>query len=129
MKNHITLCAVLNIVNGSIGLLIALIVYLAVAGGGWLSGDPEAMWITQIVGGFIALFFLVLSVPSIIGGVGLIMMRPWSRIVLMVMAILNLLNVPIGTILGVYTMWVLMKDETLEVMRRRPGRPSDEMLA
>ena len=129
MKNHATLLAVLHIVNGSLGLIVALVVYLAVAGGGWISGDPEAMWITQIVGGFIALFFFVLSVPSIIGGIGLIMMRPWSRVVLMVMGILNLLIVPVGTVLGIYTLWVLMKDETLELLRRRPGRPSDDMLA
>jgi hypothetical protein len=27
---------------------------------------------------------------------------------------LNLIHIPLGTILGVYTFWVLMQDETIE---------------
>jgi hypothetical protein len=49
MKGHLTIVAALSIGFGALGVFIALIVFVAVVGGGVLSGDPEAMSITAIV--------------------------------------------------------------------------------
>jgi len=49
--------------------------------------------------------------PGLIGGIGVIKHQPWARIVLLVVGILNLLFVPFGTILGIYTIWVLMHED------------------
>ncbi len=112
MDRHITILGVLHIANSALGIIAAIIVFTIVTGAGIISGDPEAMTITAIVGSSIALFLLVLSLPGIIGGIGLLRHCPWARILVLVVGFLNLLNIPIGTVLGVYTIWVLLKEDT-----------------
>jgi hypothetical protein len=101
---------------GSIGGLIALIVFVAVAGGGLLSGDPTAMTITTIVGASIAAFFVIMSAPAIIAGVGLYRRRSWARPIAIVLGFLLLWAVPIGTAIGIYTIWVLIQAEAAEYL-------------
>jgi len=55
---------------------------------------------------------LLLTVPAILVGLGLMRFRPWARSVGTVMAILELLNIPIGTAIGIYALWVLISPET-----------------
>lgn len=112
VDKHITILGVLHIANSALGIIAAIIVFTVVTGAGILSGDADAITITAIVGSSIALFLLVLSLPGIIGGIGLLQHRPWARILLLVVGFLNLLNIPIGTVLGVYTIWVLLKENT-----------------
>ncbi len=112
MEKHVTVVGALRIGFGALGLLIGLFILVAVVGGGLISGDPEAIRITSIVGPMVALFIFLLSVPGIIGGIGLLRWRSWARILVMILAILDLFNIPIGTAVGIYTLWVLMQDET-----------------
>ena len=115
MDKHITILAVLYIAFSVLGLLAGFIVFVAVAGGGLMSGDTEAMMITAGVGIFVAMLIFVLSVPGLIGGIGLLKKKPWARILVLIVGFLNLVNIPIGTILGVYTIWVLLKNETAQL--------------
>ena len=55
---------------------------------------------------------LTLSVPSIIAGVGLLKRRSWARILTIVLSVLNLINIPFGTLLGIYGLWVLLSQNT-----------------
>ena len=64
---------------------------------------------------------LVLSLPGIIAGVGLLKFRPWARIVTIVLSALNLMNIPFGTILGVYGLWVMLSDDGSRSVRQRLG--------
>jgi len=115
MEKHITLVGVLNIGFGVMGLLFACLAFLAIAGGGIISGDPDAMIITMIVASAIIIFFIIISLPVLIGGIGLLKHRGWARILVMIIAVLYLFLIPIGTLIGVYTLWVLMNDETAKL--------------
>jgi hypothetical protein len=115
MEKHLTAVAVLNIAFGALGILIAIVVFVAVVGGGLISGDAEAMAITAVVGTVVASFLMILSIPEIIGGFGLLKRRPWARILVLITAFLDLINIPFGTIIGIYTIWVLLKDETAQL--------------
>jgi hypothetical protein len=44
----------------------------------------------------------------------LLQREPWARIVCLIMGFLALLNIPFGTALGVYTLWVLLPAEADE---------------
>ena len=112
MEKHITLVAVINIVFGTLGLLIGIIAFAAISGGGLISRDPNAMRITAIVATAVAIFFAVTSVPKLIGGIGLLKRRGWARILVLIMAVIDLIQIPIGTVIGIYTIWVLLNDET-----------------
>ena len=117
MEKHLTIIAVINIMFGVMLLLIGTILFIAIAGGGLISQDPEAIFITGMVGTGLAIFFTVLAVPGIIGGIGLLKHKEWARILMLIIGILNLIAIPIGTIIGIYTLWVLMKDETIELFQ------------
>jgi hypothetical protein len=119
MEKHVTFVGALRIGLGLLGILAAMIVVTAVVGGGLISGDREAIRITAIVGPVVAFFLVLLSVPGIIGGIGLLKWKPWARFLVLILAVLDLFNIPIGTALGIYTIWVLMRDET--VQRFAPG--------
>ncbi len=119
MEKHITLLGWLYIALSAIGLLIALIVFTAVVGGGLISGDREAIAITSIVGSVVSGFLVLLSVPGVFAGIGLLRFRPWARMLALVLGILNLLNFPLGTALGVYTIWALLNDESSRLFEAR----------
>lgn len=105
----------LHIGLAALALLAAAIVFVAVVGGGLISGDPEAIRITAIVGTSVSGFLALLSVPGIVGGIGLLKCWSWARILVLILAVLDLFNIPIGTLLGVCTIWVLMQDETAQL--------------
>jgi len=112
MEKHIAVVAVLNIVFGIIGIVVGIIALAAISGGGVISGDPTAMKITGIVGLAAGVFFFLTSVPGVIGGIGLLKRRGWARIFVMIIAVLGLMNIPIGTAIGIYTLWVLLNEKT-----------------
>ena len=118
MEKHVTFVGALRIGLGALGILAAMTVFAVVVGGGVISGDREAIRITAIVGPVVAFFLVVLSVPGIIGGIGLLKCKPWARFLVLILAVLDLFNIPIGTALGIYTIWVLMRDETVQLFAR-----------
>jgi len=117
MKKHITILGTLYIASGCLQVLIAMIVFSLVVGGGVLSCDEEAIAVTSVVGSTIAFFLVLLAAPGIIGGIGLLKYRRWSRILVLILGCLNLFSIPLGTALGIYTIWVVMDDETIELFR------------
>ena len=119
MEQHVKILGVLNIVWGAMGALGGLVL-LAIFGGvygiagvaiGHNPGAQIALPIMAIIGSVIALFLLILSVPSIIAGIGLLYFKPWARIFALVISVLHLFNIPIGTALGIYGLWVLLSQE------------------
>src|SRR5215831_13684517 len=111
METHVKVLAVLHIVLGALGVLIGLGVF---AGLVHLDADPDAAVAIPILGGIgeiVLIVLLVLSVPGIIVGVGLLSFRPWSRILAIVLSILHILNIPFGTAIDIYSLWVLFSNE------------------
>jgi hypothetical protein len=115
MEKHLTVLGIIYIAFSALGILSAAFVFTAIVGGGILSGDSEAMAITAIVGPAIAFFLLIVSAPGFIGGIFLLKWRPWARVLILILGFLNLLFIPFGTILGIYTIWVLLKNETVQL--------------
>jgi len=119
MQQHITILGVLYIILGALGILAGVIVFVTVAGGGIISGDGEAMAITAVVGSAIAIFLFLISAPGVIGGIGLLQRRSWARILVLILGCLNLLSIPFGTALGIYTLWALTKPEAQSLLSAR----------
>jgi hypothetical protein len=112
MQTHVKILAWLYIVLGVLGILAAGIVVLVVAGGGLISGDRTAITVTTIVSLVIGGFLVMVSAPGIVAGIGLLSYQSWARILTLVLGILNLPGFPTGTALGVYTLYVLLDEET-----------------
>lgn len=122
MDTHIKAVGMINIVFGVLGLMAAGIVFIAVAGGGLLSGDEEAILITSIVATSVSSIIAIFSIPEIIVGWGILKMKSWGRLLGIIIAILDLLALPIGTAFGIYALWVLMNEETEQIFKQhQPG--------
>jgi len=118
MKQHVTVVGILHIASGAFGLLVGMIVFAVLAGVAVFAIVPEdavARAVLLAVGFGVPLFLLVLNVPQIIGGVFLLKFRPWARYLAIFYGAVELLSFPIGTAIGIYTLWVLVQDETAQL--------------
>lgn len=111
VESHITILGALYIAFSVLGILGMLCLTALFVGGGLMSGDPDARIALSVLGSCLGAFLLAISLPGLLGGIYLMKRRRWARIVVLVLGFLNLLAVPIGTALGVYTIWVLLKPE------------------
>ncbi|MGA2134054.1 MAG: hypothetical protein ABSH50_17310 [Bryobacteraceae bacterium] len=125
MESHVKTLGILHIVFGGLGIFLA-VGLLALFGGiaGLVGADhfsdggaPPSV----LLGGIGALIFfvlLVLSLPAVIAGIGLLQFAPWARILTIVLSVLDLIHVPFGTALGVYGLWVLLSQDGERLFRR-----------
>jgi hypothetical protein len=118
MTKHVRILGILHIVFGGIGLLLGVLGLLFFGGLAAFIGvsDPNeggfvAAPMLGIIATMIFSFALLLSLPGIIVGVGLLNLRPWARVGGIVLSAIELLHLPFGTALGVYGLWVLLSNE------------------
>jgi hypothetical protein len=78
--------------------------------------------ILGVIGGFVFILLLVLSLPGLVIGIGLVQFRPWARVAGIILSALDLFNVPFGTALGIYGLWVLLNRETEQMLTSSPAR-------
>lgn len=130
MAEHVRIIAWLQIVMGVLSGLVGLCVMLFFGGLAGLVGmdaDPDARVAVPIlggIGGLIFIFAMLLALPGIIAGAGLLRFAPWARILTIVLSALHLLNIPFGTALGIYAIWALTKPETAALFERRGYPPA-----
>ncbi len=118
MATHVKVLGIIYIVLGALGVLGALALLLFFGGLAGIVGgaaDHDARIAIPVLGGLGGLLFLlvlVFSLPAVIAGIGLVQFRPWGRILGIVMSAISLMNVPIGTAIGIYGLWALLNRET-----------------
>ncbi len=56
-------------------------------------------------------FALLISLPGMLAGWGLLTRKPWARVLAIIVCILNLVAFPIGTALAVYGLLILFNPE------------------
>jgi hypothetical protein len=112
MESQIKVLGWLYIILGIIGLLSAVCLGFIIVGAGYISQDDIAIRTTIIVATVLGLLMLIVSAPGIVAGGGLLLHRQWARIFAILLGILNLPGFPVGTILGVYTLVVLLDDRS-----------------
>jgi len=119
MITHVKVLGVLYIVLSALGVCAALFFGLALGAAGGIVGQSAsaedaavALPIIGVAGTALVVFLLAISLPGLITGIGLLKMQPWARIVGIVLAAINLINIPFGTALGIYGLWVLLNKDT-----------------
>ena len=126
MESHIKIVGILHIVLSCMGVLAAVVVLLVFGGLAGVVGVSDhtgdsaaAVPILGGIGGILFVIIMAVSVPGLIGGIGLLKMAPWSRILMIVISVIDLFNIPFGTALGIYGLWVLTKPETVALLEGR----------
>jgi hypothetical protein len=119
MATHVKILAVVYIALSALFVLGAILLMLTLGGAAGIVGvaaDPGdaalAIPIMGFAGSVAVVILMILGLPGLIGGWGLLNYRPWARILVIVLSALNILNFPIGTVLGAYGLWVLLSKET-----------------
>lgn len=118
MQTHVKVLGVLFLVGSGLGVLMALLLMIGIGGAAGIvasNSDPDAAAAVPILGfaGGIAVFvMLVMSLPGIFTGIGLLKFKPWARILGIVLCAISLLGFPIGTIFGAYGLWALLSKDT-----------------
>jgi mannitol-specific phosphotransferase system IIBC component len=120
MKKHVTVVGAIHIGFGILGLIGALAVFFAL---NFAKGFVDNEEIPTLVLGFLSLSLPLLigfmSTLGLVGGIGLLTYKGWARYLVIVVAALGCLNIPIGTLKGVYSLWVLLQDETVKLFENK----------
>lgn len=119
MKRHVDFLSTLYVTWGAIFALVAVAGF-ALAGGAFAIaestgpvrfGSEMAARLTAVTISIISVIALVWAALHIIVGRMLKKLRPSARLMTLGLAVGNLILLPFGTALGVYALWVLLKDE------------------
>ena len=115
MQKHVTLLGALFIAYHVLGLIVGIIIMTVLSTIGCLTHDPHAVAILTAVGVGIGTFLIVLSIPGLVAGIWLLRRRPWARMLTLIVGAFDLIDIPLGTALGVYSFWVLLHDDTIRI--------------
>ncbi len=129
MESHVKILGILRIASSAltlVGGLIAVTVLggiggiVALVGGSETEDSLAAAGVLSILGAGVFLILLVLSLPGVICGWGILRFRPWAKTMGIVISAFDLISVPVGTLLGIYGLWVLTNARTAPLFRPRP---------
>lgn len=97
-------------------LLVLPFIHMAFGGGSWMGNSMRGseLWIYGFHPGgwllhFITLVVLVRAFLSLAVGIALLTRQSWGRVFAIVIAVLTLIKPILGTILAIYTLWVLLE--------------------
>src|SRR6478672_2886287 len=128
MQTHVKVLGVVYLAVGGCMLLAALFLFLTMGGVAGIVGataEPHdaaiAIPILGIAGTALATLLTVFALPSLITGYGLLNFKPWARVVGIVLSAISLINIPIGTLVGAYGLWVLLNKETEHLFNNAPA--------
>lgn len=118
VQSHLQLLGVLWIAYGGLKLLAAGAVLFAghiILPNVHLPGEASFVPALVTVAGW---GLLIAAVVGVMAGWGLLQRTPWARLLTLILAFLALFNIPFGTALGVYTLWVLLPEESAREYER-----------
>ncbi len=120
VQRNLQVLSILWMVCGSLELLgavaifvVANIVFAAVVrmhGGNIGGAEPFVHTILTVVGSVL----FVKAILDLAAGWGLLQRETWARPLAIVMGFIGLFHIPLGTALGVYTIWTLLPNESSE---------------
>jgi hypothetical protein len=120
MKKHVTVVGAIQIGFGVLGLIAAVAAFFALNFARTQVGDDEvAGGVLKLLSISLPLLIGFLSTLGLVGGIGLFTYQSWARYLVIVVSALGCLNIPIGTLKGVYALWVLLQDETVKLFEKK----------
>ena len=127
MQTHVKVLGVVYLAVGACMLLAAVFLALtmgSVAGIVGATAEPQdaaiAIPVLGLAGTALVSMLGIFALPSLITGYGLLYYKPWSRIVGIVLSAVSLINIPLGTVVGAYGLWVLLNKETERLFSTTP---------
>lgn len=116
-KSHVTLIAALHIGWGGLTIIGGLIAFFVLnfATGQVEPYDEIGFTVMKWITAFVPIIVFISGGINILAGVALFSYKQWARVIMIIVAAVKCLNIPIGTALGVYSIWALMQQEVSEL--------------
>jgi hypothetical protein len=121
VRDHVRLVGILwmaysalHVVAGVAVLIVAQVIFGRVNGVIHIPNGPPpevTVWLRPLIS-VIGWLILAKAAAGFFAGWGLLQREEWARVVALVVGFIALLNVPIGTALGIYTLWVLLPTQS-----------------
>ena len=124
MKKHVTVAGILQIVFGAFNIIGALVIAFTFGFVDQFVDDPTALKVLDIISIPLMTIIGFIGAAMVLGGIGLLSCKNWGKVLTLVMGGLGLMNIPIGTLKGVYIIWVLVQPETNELFKKGCKEPS-----
>lgn len=124
LERHVHLLGIFWVVYSAISLLGGAVLMIMArwlfgpSGVGTANGAPDFLFPLLTV---VAAYLLFKAIIGIISGFGLLQHADWARILTLILAFLDILHVPFGTALGIYTIWALLAKGAAEDYRSLPA--------
>jgi hypothetical protein len=120
MKKHVTVVGAIHIGFGILGLVLAVGLFFVLSfARGFVENEEVPAMVLQFLAISLPLLFGLMATLGLVGGIGLLSFLPWARYLIIVVAALGCLNIPIGTLKGVYSLWVLLQDDTVKLFENK----------
>lgn len=116
MEIHIRKLGIYSVIVAAISGLAGALFFTVLDGASYLNDYEPLRGVTIFCW---MLLMTLLAIPYLITGLGLIGMYSWARPLGTVLYTFSMLNVPLGTALGVYGFWVLLSPEADEIFSPR----------
>lgn len=117
MERHIKLVGALQIAYSLLGIVMGIIVFTLFHLIGDFVDDHEAEFVLSIVANVLLIMIAVLSIPGLLAGIGLLKEKEWARILTLIVSVFQLLSFPLGTALGVYSIWAMVQPEIIDKLK------------
>ncbi|HNX78240.1 MAG TPA: hypothetical protein PKJ24_00090 [Prolixibacteraceae bacterium] len=121
MEKHLNVVAALQIGFGIFWIVAGGILLFILSLIGGFVDDKDARFILPLIGQIVAAFLFLTSIPGVIAGIGLLKRKEWGRIITLILSVIGIMNFPIGTVVGIYSIWVLVQEETVSLFKPAPG--------
>jgi len=119
MKKHVSVVGFIQIGFSVLGLMGAVAIFVALTfARGFTENDDVAQTVLRFLSISLPLLVGSMSSLGLVGGIGLLVYKPWARYIVMVVSALGCLNIPFGTLKGVYSLWVLVQDDTIKLFTK-----------
>jgi hypothetical protein len=119
MKKHVTVVGSIQIGFSVLGLIAAVAIFISLTFARAFVGDDNvATTVLRFISISLPVLIGFISVMGLVGGIGLLVYKPWARYLIIVISALDCVIIPFGTAKGVYSIWVLIQDETVKLFTK-----------
>jgi hypothetical protein len=111
VASNIKLLGILWLVYSGLHFIPGLILLAIFSGAASFLPPDTPSFVPMLMEGF-GVALCAASAVGLLAGWGLLTWKSWGRLLAIVLGVINLINFPFGTALGIYTIWVLMPMES-----------------
>ncbi len=114
LHTHVQILGWLRIIGAVLMAVIGVMLLIFLAGIGLFaaadSNDATAFWVLSMIALFVGGLMVLLALPGLLAGIGLLRRKEWGRILALIVAVFDLFNFPIGTLIAAYSFYVLLQN-------------------